>query len=106
MIPATRTFSPVDIINPKNDPNADFMAMLYFLPATSSPTKAPIIGPVIKQIGGKKNIPIIKPIIEPKIPYGVPPNFLVPHVGINESPIVITATMIIQTNRNLTVNGC
>ena len=72
MVPATK---------PRNDPNPERNATLLFFPATSSPITAPMKGPIIRPNGGKKNIPIIKPIVAPHIPVLEPPSFLVPQMG-------------------------
>lgn len=105
-MPAVTTLIPVPTINPKNDPKAAFKAMPEVLPAINSPMKAPNSGPVTNPKGGKKNIPITSPMIHPKIPYGVPPNFLVPQTGMSPSAIVITATMMIHVSKKATEKGC
>ena len=43
-----------------------------------APIKAPRNGPITIPKGGKKQIPIIKPIIEPLTAFFVPPNFFTP----------------------------
>jgi len=65
-----------------NDPNAERKALLRFWLLMISPAKAPINGPTINPSGGKKNIPIIKPMVAPQTPPLVPPVFFVPHTGI------------------------
>jgi hypothetical protein len=61
---------------------ADRNALLLSWLLIISPAKAPINGPIIKPKGGKKNIPTTNPIVAPQTPPFVPPNFLVPQMGI------------------------
>src|SRR5690606_16209454 len=75
------SFSKVPKRNPINDPRAARRAWPDWLLAIISPANAPIKGPTMIPQGGK-NIPAIRPMVHPQIPYLLPPNFLVPYRGI------------------------
>ncbi len=89
------SFSPIPKRNPINAPNPDFKEVSKSLfSIKSSAAMAPIIGPIIIPIGGKKNNPTKIPTILPRIPALLPPIFLVLHMGIKLS-IITTKTVIV-----------
>jgi len=65
-----------------NEPKADLKAFSLPCLFSISPAKAPKNGPIISPKGGKTKIPAIRPMVAPQTPLFVPPNFLVPHIGI------------------------
>lgn len=67
--------------NPTKEPTAAFNDLCASCPATNSPTKAPTNGPIITPHGPIQKA-AMKPIVHPHAPYFVPPNFLVPQIGI------------------------
>lgn len=80
--PHTINLIPTHRRNPTSDHSAELNACFLLLVWRYSQTKAPMIGHTINPIGGKKNNHPINPIVEPHVPYLVPPNFLVPRCGI------------------------
>jgi len=64
---------------PKADLNALFVSWLLLI---NSPASAPTNGPTMIPKGGKKNSPATSPMVAPHTPALVPPNFLVPQIGI------------------------
>ena len=82
IIPEVINFNNVPARNPINEPKPDFRASPESFPEVSSPTTAPTNGPTIMPNGGKKNNPIIRPMILPQTPRLLPPNFFVPQAGI------------------------
>jgi hypothetical protein len=84
MIPPKASFIPVPNKKPMNEPVALFKALpLSLLLTIISPIKAPTKGPRIMLIKpkGLKIKPTNKPTVEPITPARVPPNFLVPQMG-------------------------
>gem|GEM_PF-1940241 len=80
--PHTINLIPIQRRNPTNDHRAERKACCLLLVWRYSHTKAPTIGHAISPNGGKKNKPATNPIVDPNVPYVVPPNFFVPRCGI------------------------
>lgn len=80
---ATTNFKKVPVMKPKKEPKAAFSAVLLSALLMISPTKAPIKGQIIMpnkpKIGKIKEI--ISPTVVPIIPVLLPPNRLVPAMG-------------------------
>jgi hypothetical protein len=64
-----------------NEPIAERKALLLSWLFIISPANAPIKGPIINPKGGKKKIPMISPMVAPRTPLFVPPDFLVAQIG-------------------------
>ena len=75
-------FKKIPVKKPIRDPMAAFKAWRFEVLLSSSPENAPIKGPITIPKGPIKIKPIIRPIVDPMIPFFDPPNFLVPKAGI------------------------
>lgn len=75
------SFIPTPIIKPKREPIPALKDFLNSSPLRDSAIIAPAKGPIMRPMGGKKNIPMTIPIVAPQIPALDPPIFFVPHIG-------------------------
>ena len=66
---------------PTKEPIAALNDFFESCPPINSPIKAPTKGPMITPAGPIQKA-ARKPIVQPQTPYLVPPNFLVPQIGI------------------------
>ena len=73
-------FNSVLAKNPINEPNPEVSALPKSFPPISSPITAPKKGPNIMP-KGRKNIPIIVPARQPRLPHLLPPIILLPKEG-------------------------
>ena len=65
---------------PTKEPIAALKDFFESWPPIISPIKAPTNGPMITPNGPSQKA-AIKPSVQPQTPYFVPPNFLVPQIG-------------------------
>ena len=109
-------FTRLPAIHQINDHRADLSACICCLPAYLSPRYAHKNGPPINpnNPNGPRTMPkigriitaITRPIVLPRTPRLLPPNFLVPRAGMLYSNTAIQATIIAQTIKNIQLKGC
>lgn len=109
-------FTKFPATNQIKDPRADLSACLFSFPAYLSPRYAHRNGPPINPSNpnGPRTMPkmgrmmtaITSPILLPRTPRLLPPNFLVPRAGMVYSSTATKATIIPQMIKNIQLNGC
>ena len=99
MIPQIISLMPVLSKNHTKDHRAERNACFVSRVVIYSPAKAPIIGPIINPMGGRKNKPKTIPMIDQRVPTLVPPYCLVHRRGMRQSPTTVARVSNPNTNK-------